>query len=178
MNVSSSMVFDCCLERSCSFLLQATDHRAPGCYGQSFREAGSILRSRVSLSIVLDTADQRAPFCCGQSFVRQVPSLCQENVSSSIVLDATDLRAPFCYGRSFVIQVPSWCQERLIGHCVHCRAQVRRLYMKTKRYSHLDLFLCRSLKPTSFHVPSTSVTFSCKHLSICGGSEQELIVRE
>ena len=165
MNVSSSMVFDCCMERSCSFLLQATDHRAPGCYGQSFREAGSILRSRVSLSIVLDTTDQS-------------PSLCQENVSSSIVLDATDLRAPFCYGRSFVIQVPSWCQERLIGHCVHCRAQVRRLYMKTKRYSHLDLFLCRSLKPTSFHVPSTSVTFSCKHLSICGGSEQELIVRE
>ena len=56
--------------------------------------------------------------------------------------------------------------------------QVRRLYMKTKRYSHLDLFLCRSLKPSSFHAPSTSVTSSCKHLSICGGSEKGPIVRD
>ena len=55
--------------------------------------------------------------------------------------------------------------------------KVRKLYLKSKGYSHFDLFLCRSLQPGYLYSPSTSVTSSCPRVSVCGGSDKGPIVR-
>ena len=54
---------------------------------------------------------------------------------------------------------------------------VRKHYLKSKRYPHLDLFLCRVLDPSYFYAPPTSVTSSCRHVSVFGGSESGPIIR-
>ena len=49
--------------------------------------------------------------------------------------------------------------------------------LSTKRYCHLDLWLCRILDPASFFVPLVSWTTSAAHSSVCGGSRDGPIKR-
>ena len=57
-------------------------------------------------------------------------------------------------------------------------SKLRRLQLKSKRYSHLDIWLSNTLGPKYIYIPEHSVTHSCKHVSVCGGSSADPVVRE
>ena len=72
---------------------------------------------------------------------------------------------------------PVYEGSKLLAFTGSSLSHVRKHYLKSKRYSHLDLFLCRVLDPSYFYAPPTSFTSSCRHVSVCGGSESGPIIR-
>ena len=67
--------------------------------------------------------------------------------------------------------------SKLIAFTRSSLVRVRNQLKKHKRLGHLDLWMSKVLKPDEFFAPDTSLTFSCRHTSVCGGSEAGPIKR-
>ena len=56
--------------------------------------------------------------------------------------------------------------------------KVRALWKVHSRLGHLDLWLSKVLSPDYSHIPPVSLTSSCRHTSVCGGSAAGAIKRK
>ena len=68
--------------------------------------------------------------------------------------------------------------SKMIAFTRSSLSRVWNLQLKSKRYCHLDIWFSKTLGPKYIFVPEHSLTYSCKHLSVCGGSSTGPVVRE
>ena len=68
--------------------------------------------------------------------------------------------------------------SKMIAFTRSSLSRVWNLQLKSKRYCHLDIWFSKTLGPKYLFVPEHSLTYSCKHLSVCGGSSTGPVVRE